>query len=98
MEYLEKMKRLQAVMKRQRVDPALSRSVVIRYMSRSWVIITANFNSALGSRRKINENLEHTWLLSKGLQPHELMKELHPALQTDLFREYIGDALSKVTL
>ena len=47
-------------------------------------------------RRKIDEHLEHAWLLSKGLQPEELMKELHPALQTDLFEEYVGDALTQV--
>ena len=36
--------------------------------------------------------------MCKGLQPRELLKDLHPALQSDLFREYIGDAVACVSL
>ncbi|CAG7786966.1 unnamed protein product [Allacma fusca] len=44
------------------------------------------------------EHMNHTWLLSKGLQPQELLWDLHPALQSDLFSEYIGDAVSRVPI
>ncbi|CAG7728316.1 unnamed protein product [Allacma fusca] len=44
------------------------------------------------------QHMKHTWLLSKGLEPQQLLGDLHPALQSDLFSEYIGDAVSRVPI
>lgn len=36
------------------------------------------------------------WKRSKGLQPAQLFNDLHPSLESDVFRSYVGDTLRKV--
>ena len=90
--FSERMKCLQTVLHREGVNAKL-----VRYHKSSTNLAPERKElPGVHLRRNCIEHMKHTWVLSKGLQPQELLGDLHPSLEADLFREYIGDAVSKV--
>lgn len=49
-------------------------------------------------RRTVHDHLNNMWKRSKGLQPGRLFNDLHPSLESDVFRSYVGETLRKVAV
>lgn len=48
--------------------------------------------------RTVHDHLNNMWKRSKGLQPGKLFNDLHPSLESDVFRSYVGETLRKVAV
>ncbi|CAL8137954.1 unnamed protein product [Orchesella dallaii] len=46
----------------------------------------------------VHDHLNNMWKRSKGLQPAQLFNDLHPSLESDVFRSFVGDTLRKVAV
>lgn len=46
----------------------------------------------------MHDHLNNMWKRTKGLQPARLFSDLHPSLESDVFRSYVGDTLRKVAV
>ncbi|CAL8148468.1 unnamed protein product [Orchesella dallaii] len=46
----------------------------------------------------VMSHLRYTWSRSRGLQPRELFGDLHPVLESELYRNLVGEQLKKVPI